>query len=231
MRRADRLFQIVTFLQGRRRAVTARQIAQEFGVCERTIYRDMQDLLLSGVPVTGEAGVGYMLDARYHMPPIMFSAEEIDVLLLGISMVESATDEETGAIARSAFAKIRSVIGERGQQALAGSALFAPESEAHVQPSVDFTVFRTAIRSRNLLAISYTDEKKRSTSRQIRPLALAYFAPVWVLLGWCELRQDFRNFRLDRIMELERLNQTFTDEHGKRLVDFLAREGIEDRRS
>lgn len=228
MRRADRLFQIVTFLQGRRTAVTARQIAEEFGVCERTIYRDMQDLLLSGVPVTGEAGVGYVLDARYHLPPIMFSPEEIEVLLLGIFMVESWTDAETSTIGRRALSKIKGILGEKEKRALGNAALFASESAAKVPWSVDFSLLRNAIRSRHKLGLIYIDEAGRNTKRTIRPLGLAFFAPVWVLSGWCELREDFRNFRIDRIERVERLEEQFADERGKRLVDFLKRQGIED---
>ncbi len=229
MRRADRLFQIVTFLQGRRTAVTAREIAEEFGVCERTVYRDMQDLLLSGVPITGEAGVGYVLDARYHLPPIMFSPEEMEVLLLGIFMVESWTDEETGAVGRRALSKIKSVLGEREKRAFADAALFASESAAKVPWNVDFSLLRNAVRSHYKLEMTYRDEAGRQTERAVRPLGLAFFAPVWVMLGWCELRNDFRNFRIDRIGHLELLEEKFVAEPGKRLIDYLRREGLEDR--
>lgn len=230
MRRADRLFQIVTFLQGRRRAVTARRLADEFGVCERTIYRDMQDLLLSGVPVTGEAGVGYMLDARYHLPPVMFTPEEVETLMLGISMVESWTDAGTGAIARRALAKIRGILNESGHRALSEAALLSAPSGSKVPWSVDFSVLRAAIHARRKLEITYADERGRQTTRAIRPLALVFFGPVWLLLAWCELRRDFRNFRIDRIGVLETMEEKFPDERGRRLVDYLAREGFADTR-
>ena len=229
MRRSDRLFRIVSFLQGRRRAVTARRLAEEFEVCERTIYRDIQDLMLSGVPVAGEAGVGYLLDAHYHLPPVMFDTEEIEALHLGIAMVNSWTDEAMASAARRALSKIRNVVGSKERDVLAGTTLFAPESQAKIPWTVDFSALKACIRTRQKVRIDYTNEAGDSTRRTVRPLAMCFFGPVWVLLAWCEMRRDFRNFRLDRMANANETGEQFADERGKRAADYLALSGYDDR--
>jgi predicted DNA-binding transcriptional regulator YafY len=221
LRRADRLFQIESFLQGRRYAVTARVIAEDFGVGERTIYRDIRDLMLSGVPVTGEAGVGYVLDVGYHLPPIMFDVEEIEAMLLGIAMVSSWTDDKTATAARRALSKIRNVLGENEREILAGTSLFAPPSESQIPWSVDFSFLKASVRAKQKLALDYVDQNKDASQRVVRPLALVFLGPVWVLLAWCEMRRDFRKFRLDRIETAAPTGENFADEPGKRVKDYL----------
>ena len=132
MRPSDRLFQIVNFLQGRKLAVTAREIAEELGVCERTIYRDMSHLMLSGVPVRGEAGVGYMLDRNYHLPPLVFDVEEIETLVLGAAMVGSWSDEQMAGTARRVLDKIKTALPDRQRALINETALFAPDSSRKI---------------------------------------------------------------------------------------------------
>ncbi len=220
-RKSDRLFRIVTMLQGRRTALTAARIAEELEVSARTVYRDIQDLMLSGVPIAGEAGTGYMMDRRYHLPPIMFDDEEIECLALGMAMVGSWTDAKTAGVARRTLAKLRATMGTARREALASVALFALPSAARPPWTIDFSEIRRCIRERFPVAIDYADEAGARTERTVRPLALAFFGPVWVLTGWCELREDFRNFRLDRIESLTVLDARFADEPGKTLRDFL----------
>jgi len=220
-RRSDRLFRIVNFLQGRRRAVTAARIADEFGVTTRTIYRDIQDLMMSGVPITGEPGVGYVLDRSFTLPPVQFDTEELECLTLGLSMVCSWTDEATASTARQIMGKVKALLGERQREALQGVALFAPHSAQKIPWSIDFSAVRRAIRTRQKLEISYEDEHGKVTKRSVRPLAMAFFGSVWLMLGWCELRSGFRNFRLDRIRHMTPRQETFRDEPGKRLHDYL----------
>jgi predicted DNA-binding transcriptional regulator YafY len=184
MRPSDRLFQIVNFLQGRKLAVTAREIAGELGVCERTIYRDMNHLSLSGVPVRGEAGVGYMLDGNYHLPPLVFDVEEIETLVLGAAMVGSWSDEQMAGTARRALDKIRVALPDKQRALIHETALFAPDSPRKIPWMVDFSAIRRAVRNKNKLTFTYTNEKGERTERVIRPLAMAFFAPVWLLLGW-----------------------------------------------
>ncbi len=215
------MFQIVNYLQGRKLAVTARRIADELGVCERTIYRDMGDLVHSGVPIRAEAGVGYMIESDYRLPPLIFDVEEIETLVLGAAMVASWSDDQMAATARRALDKIKAALPERQRAMIYETALFAPESLRKVPWSVDFSAIRRAVRGKNKLVFKYTNEGGENTERVIRPLAMAFFAPVWLLLGWCELRADFRNFRLDRMESLDVLDERFRDERGKTLNDYL----------
>lgn len=208
-------------LQGRRTALTAARIAEELEVNVRTVYRDIQDLMLSGVPIVGEAGVGYMLDRRYHLPPIMFDDEEIECLVLGMAMVGSWTDAKTAGVAGRTLAKLRATMGGAQREALGSVALFAPSSAAKTPWTIDFSEIRRCIRERYPVSIAYADDAGAQTERTVRPLALAFFGPVWVMTGWCELRQDFRNFRLDRIGRLTVRDTPFPQEKGKTLRDFL----------
>jgi predicted DNA-binding transcriptional regulator YafY len=220
-RKSDRLFRIVTMLQGRRTALTAARIAEQLEVSVRTVYRDIQDLMLSGVPIAGEAGTGYMMDRRYHLPPIMFDDEEIECLVLGMAMVGSWTDLKTSGVARRTLAKLRGTMGTTQRETLGSVALFAPASGSKPPWTIDFSEIRRCIRERYPVAIAYADEAGAQTERTVRPLALAFFGPVWVMSGWCELREDFRNFRLDRIGRLTVLEAPFREERGKTLRDYL----------
>jgi predicted DNA-binding transcriptional regulator YafY len=220
MKKTERHFKIITYLQGRRRAVTAQQIAEACEVNVRTIYRDVQEMMTSGVPISGEAGVGYILDKGYHLPPLSFDIEEIEALVLGMAMVSNWTDAKMGRSAQSALDKIKRALPTPSLEALYGSALFSYRSAQYVPWSVDFSEIRSAIRERQRLHLMYEDEKGKASKRTIRPLAMAFFGPVWLVLGWCELREDFRNFRLDRIQDMIIDPTPFEDEDGKRLRDY-----------
>ncbi|WP_419798177.1 MAG: helix-turn-helix transcriptional regulator [Terasakiella sp.] len=220
MKRTERLIKITTLLQGRRVAVTADYIAQECEVSVRTIYRDIQELMSSGVPISGEAGVGYILDAGYHLPPLSFDIEEIESLVLGMAMVCNWTDDRMGRSARSALDKIKNALPATSLEKLHGTALFAFQSAIHVPWTVDFSALRLAIREKYKIKIDYEDEQKKASVRTIRPLAMIFLGPIWLLCGWCELRNDFRNFRIDRIQKLQTLADRFRDEPGKCLNDY-----------
>lgn len=220
MRRADRLFQIVQFLRTRR-LVTAGEIARELEVSPRTIYRDVADLIGSGVPIDGEAGVGYALGSGYELPPLMLEAGEIEALVLGARMVEAMGDDELARRARSVLRKVESVVPERLRPAFERrewhvSAPIRRETRAHVE------ALRHAIDSRRKLRLRYVDEKGAATERVVRPLCLAFWAPHWYVGTWCELRQAFRSFRPDRMVAVEPLRETFVDEPGRDLAAFLA---------
>jgi predicted DNA-binding transcriptional regulator YafY len=220
MRKAERLFQIVQFLRKRRRAVTATVIAEHFGICERTVYRDLQALMASGVPVSGAAGVGYLFDKKYELPPVIFDEDELEALALGAAMVNHWTDDIFAARARSALSKIEAVLPEALQERMQQLVLYAEPSRARLPWSVSFSGLRASIRQRRKLRFAYRDEAGRESRRKVRPLAMVFFGPVWLLVGWCETRRAFRNFRLDRIEGLEQLDEDFTDEPGKTLKDY-----------
>jgi len=222
MRRADRLIKIVLFLRRRHRAVTARCIAEAFNVCTRTIYRDLQDLMDSGIPITGEAGVGYVIDKQYDLPPIMFDADELEAIALGISMVRQWTDDRFAAKAESAFEKIQAVLSTQMQGDLQQIATHSVSSRCKIPWSVSFSDVRECIRMRRKLDMAYVDVQQQTTDRTVRPLGLFFFSPVWLLACWCEKRNDFRNFRLDRIQAMQMHDASFADEADKNLQAYLA---------
>ncbi len=220
MRRADRLFRIVEYLKARQQAVTASELAEELDVSMRTIYRDMADLELSSVPIIAETGVGYTLDRNYTVRPLMFDIEELDALALGAQMVRSWGDRELARSARSAIDKITAVLPQEVRIDFMQTALYSPPSQAKTNIRVDFAALRRSVRTRNMVSFDYVSLKDEKSSRSIRPLCLAFFGPVWLVVGWCELREDFRSFRLDRMSRLTIHDERFRDEPGKRLIDF-----------
>jgi len=223
MRRADRLFEIIQLLR-RMKLARARDLAEKLEVSERTIYRDIRDLMASGVPVEGEAGVGYVLRGGYDLPPLMFDKQEIEALVLGVRIVESWADAELAEAAGNVIAKVEAVIPERLRRHIAETALLAPLDHYTEPISIDPGDLRRAVNGRLKIRFRYRDLEDRRSERTVRPLALAFYGPVWLLASWCELRQDFRSFRFDRISELTVLRKTFRLEPGKTIQDFLKRD-------
>ena len=222
MRRADRLIKIVHYLRRMRQAVTARQIADHFEICQRTVYRDIQDLMNSGVPIYGEAGVGYIIDKQYHLPPVMFDFDELEAISLGIKMVQTWTDERFSQVAESALEKIQAVLPESRLNDMRQLTTHSEASHSQMPCEVSFSDVRECIRSRRKIEFHYTDLSEKTSNRTVRPLSLVFFGPVWLVIGWCELREDFRNFRLDRMAELVVPGGTFKDEKDKNLKAYLA---------
>ena len=222
MRRADRLFEIIQFMR-RQELVRARELAETLEVSERTIYRDIQDLITSGVPIEGEAGLGYVLKAGFDLPPLMFKEQEIEALVLGARIVESWADAELATAATDVIAKVEAVIPERLRSYMANTALLAPEQHFMEPISFDMAQLRQALRNQLKVYFEYRTAVGVASSRTVRPLSLAYFGPVWLLAAWCELREDFRTFRLDRIENFLVRTDRFRGEPGKTLADFLRR--------
>jgi predicted DNA-binding transcriptional regulator YafY len=221
MRRADRLFQIVQYLRGRR-LVTARQLADKLEVSERTVYRDIRDLTLSGVPIEGEAGVGYLLRHGADIPPLMFTRDEIEALVVGARMVRAWGGKGLSDSAKLALAKIEAALPPNLRAEIERSRLFAPNfRNVQGKPGAFDTVHR-AINQKQILHFDYTREDGLASTRDVRPLALFFWAPAWTLAAWCEFRNDFRHFRVDRMRNVVSFARTFGDEAGKTLTDFLA---------
>ena len=223
MRRADRLFEIIQFMR-RQDLVRARDLSEALEVSERTIYRDIQDLITSGVPIEGEAGVGYVLKAGFDLPPLMFKEQEIEALVLGARIVQSWADPELAAAATDVIAKVEAVIPDRLRSYMANTALLAPSHHYMETISFDVADLRRALRSQLKVHFSYRNALAEPSERTVRPLCLAYFGPVWLLSAWCELRDDFRTFRLDRIDGFAVQADRFRLEAGKTLHDFLKRD-------
>ena len=221
MRRADRLFRLLLELR-RGRIVTARRLAERLEVSERTIYRLVADLSAAGVPIEGAAGVGYRLK-DFDLPPLMFEREEVEAMVLGARMVESWGDGDLARAAGQALAKIEAVLPRGRSHLVEETRLYAPTHGERPAERLPLSAMRAAIRERAKLGVRYRDEKGSETERTLRPLALAFYPPVWLLVAWCELREDFRNFRADRFVALETLATRFAPEPGKTLADFLGR--------
>jgi len=216
----------------RRKELTrARDLSEALEVSERTIYRDIQDLMASGVPIEGEAGVGYVLKAGFDLPPLMFKEQEIEALVLGARIVESWADAELAAAASDVIAKVEAVIPERLRGYMANTALLAPAHHYMEPVTFDMAELRRAVRSHLKVHFNYCNAIAEDSQRTVRPLCLAYFGPVWLLSAWCELREDFRTFRLDRIENFEVRTDRFPSEPGKTLHDFLKRDQTWTRRS
>ena len=188
MRRADRLFEIIQLLR-RRKLARAGDLAEALEVSERTVYRDIRDLMASGVPIEGEAGVGYILREGYDLPPLMFNEQEIEALVQGVRIVESWADPKLAEAAANVIAKVETIIPERLRRHMAETALLAP-ADHFVEPvSVDPSELRRAVRGRLKIHFAYRDAEGRPTGRTVRPLALSFYGPVWLLASWCELRR------------------------------------------
>lgn len=219
MRRADRLFRLVQVLRARRFA-TAKSLAEALGVSERTVYRDVRDLSLSGVPIEGEAGVGYALRRGFDMPPLMFGFEEIEALTAGARMVQAWSSPALAKAAQSALDKIAAALPTDKRIAMDRTKLFAPSFHVDRELGKVLDTMREAVVDGRRLSFRYTDEGGKASERKVRPLGLYFWGQRWTLAAWCELREDFRNFRLDRVSAVA-IGNRFPDEPGKRLDDFL----------
>lgn len=222
MRRADRLFQIVQYLRGGR-LVTAQILAARLEVSERTIYRDIVDLQSTGVPIDGEAGVGYILRDGYDLPPLMFSRDEIVALVAGARMTRAWGGAAMARAAEEALVKIEAVLPVDRRTNFNSVEIHAPSYMMKQADRELIDALETACDQRQIIKLEYTDAKGVQTSRVIRPLGLWYWGGGWTFIGWCELREDFRMFRIDRVQHFQPTGQIFKHERGKSLRDFYSR--------
>ncbi|MGR3661327.1 MAG: helix-turn-helix transcriptional regulator [Paracoccaceae bacterium] len=223
MRRADRLFQIVQYLRGGR-LLTARTLSERLEVSERTIYRDIADLIGSGVPIDGEAGVGYLMRAGYDLPPLMFNRDEIVALVAGARMIRAWGGAAMAQAAEEALVKIDAVLPEaerKRAKTIQIHAMSMPQMTPVVRKRLD--QLDKAIEEKTLLLLDYNDANDQKTERPVRPLGLWFWGKVWTLVAWCELREDFRMFRLDRITDMTKRG-TFAPINEQSLAVFYARQ-------
>lgn len=220
MRRADRLFQIVQYLRNRR-LTTAKWLAEKLEVSERTIYRDIQDLMLSGVPIEGEAGVGYMLRQGFDIPPLMFTRDELEALVIGARLLKTWAGSKLSRSVEFALDKIEAVLPDNLKKELDKPRLYTPEflTDFHTASLLD--EIREAVNSHQYILIDYTSLDEQKTQREMRPLGLFFWGKVWTLASWCELRQAYRSFRVDRINQLQVLDKTFIEDEQISFDDFL----------
>nr|WP_321477248.1 YafY family protein [uncultured Paludibaculum sp.] len=219
MRRADRLFQIVQHLRARR-LTTAARLASLLAVSERTIYRDIRDLSLSGIPVKGEAGVGYCIDSSFELTALMFTREELEAIVVGLRMVRAFGGPSLRTAVTPALDKVVLALPKGRREEIDRPQIYAPTVNVHSTIENLIDTLRSTIEARSVLALDYRDDRGSETLRRVRPLALHFWGSVWTLAAWCEMRNGFRSFRLDRIRTC-RPDGFFEDEPGKTLADFL----------
>ncbi len=220
MRRGDRLFQVVQLVRGRRLS-TAQFIAQRLEVSLRTVYRDVADLQAQGVPIEGEAGVGYRMRAGFDLPPLMFTHAEAQALVAAVRMAQPRLDGALAAAAEAALSKVLAVLPAAARAAAESLAVYAPAAGLEPTTRVHLQALRVAAENRQKVFLRYVDLEEAPSERTVRPLGCFFWGAVWTLAAWCELRQDFRSFRVDRIVALEERGGQFRDEPGKTLADLL----------
>ena len=219
MRRADRLFQLMLLLQeGKVR--TARYLAKKLEVSERTIYRDIGDLIGSGIPIDGEAGVGYLLRDDYRLPPLMFNSDELKALALGALMVQAWSDRELASVTKTAIRKIESILPEKLRKEVELEQIVVPNFQLAEATSDNLAAIRHAIDEGLKLVVQYHSLKGDQTKRTVWPFLLYFWGNKWTLGAWCELRQGFRSFRVD-LMEQAELGEAFLVDSNRSLQAYV----------
>jgi predicted DNA-binding transcriptional regulator YafY len=229
MRRADRLFLIIHALRGRRTALQARQLAQTLGVSLRTVYRDVADLQLSGVPIEGEAGVGYVLRKGSDIPPLMFTADELEALVVGSRFVRAFAGTRLAESAQTALLKIKAVLPPELRERSTRTRIFAPVWRDQHRDDFAALIDRlhAAIVGNQVLRMDYRDEGGAVSTREIEPLCLSFWGGKWTLGAWCRLRADFRNFRPDRIDASVPSGEVFPETAEHNLASYLRAVGVD----
>ena len=222
VRRADRLFDIIQRLRTARGPLTAAVIAEQLEVTVRTVYRDIAALQARCVPIEGAAGIGYVLRRGFDLPPLMFTTEEIDAIVTGARLVRRLRDPRLQEAADSVLAKVFSVLPEALRGPLLDAPVFVSSGSTPVAAGVDLAEVRSAIHAARKLRILYLDAEGHRTRRTIWPIAMAYYVDVTLIAAWCEMRNDFRHFRVDRIARATTLDERFPTDHAKLLADWLA---------
>ncbi|HTC11818.1 MAG TPA: YafY family protein [Acetobacteraceae bacterium] len=222
MRRADRLFDIIQRLRTARGPLTAAAIAAPLEVTVRTVYRDIAALQARRVPIEGAAGIGYVLRRGFDLPPLMFTTEEVDAIVTGVRLLRRLRDPKLQDAADSVLAKVGTVLPEQLRAHLLAAPMYVSSGSTPSAKGVDLAEVRSAIRASRKLRIAYLDAQDRRTQRTIWPIAMAYYVDVTLIAAWCELRNDFRHFRVDRITRSTTLDERFEADHAKLLAAWQA---------
>ena len=224
MSRAERLLDLIQVLRRHRRPVSGQTLADELGVSLRTVYRDIQTLIGQGAAIDGEAGIGFVLRPGFVLPPLMFTDEEIEALVLGLRFVVQQTDAPLERAAGNALAKITAVLPEDLRDRVADVGLLAAPAPA--ANSIDLAPVREAIRSEHKVVLDYADKSGERTRRTIWPIAIGFFERTRVIAAWCELREDFRHFRTDRIATLRLTGRRYPQRRRALMRRWRESEGI-----
>jgi predicted DNA-binding transcriptional regulator YafY len=226
VRRADRLFLIINALRGRR-VVAARRLAADLGVSLRTVYRDVADLQLSGVPIEGEAGVGYTLRKGSDIPPLMFTREELEALVVGSRFMQAFAGERLATAARQALTKVDAVLPDDLRPRTERSRIIAPPIRRRAAQRQRLDLLHAAIEEGHAVRFRYVKEDGSASGRDVEPLCLVFWGQSWTLGAWCRMRTDFRNFRVDRMDALEILADAVSAEPSRGLRAYLSAMGAD----
>ena len=222
MRRSDRLFDIIQRLRTASGPVTAATLAADLEVTPRTVYRDIATLQARRVPIEGAAGVGYLLRKGFDLPPLMFTIDEVEAIAVGARLVRRLRDPKLQESAESVLAKVTVVLPERLRSHLSATPIYVSPGVTAEAEGADLAEVRAAIRDSRKLYIAYADEKGRRTHRTIWPIAMAYYVDVTLVGAWCELRADYRNFRVERIQSSKVLDEHFNQDGGRLFAEWSA---------
>ncbi|HKU97740.1 MAG TPA: YafY family protein [Vineibacter sp.] len=222
MRRADRLFDILQMLRSSRRPLTAAALADALEVTVRTVYRDIATLQARRIPIEGAAGIGYVLRRGFDLPPLMFTAEEVDAIAVGTRLVRRLRDRKLQQAANSVLSKVMAVLPEDLRPPIEQPAFYVSDGDAVAPTGLDLAAARSAIRTQRKMRITYVDDKGKRSERTIWPIAMAYYVDVTLIAAWCELRADYRHFRVDRVTASSVLEETFPADNGRLMAEWLA---------
>lgn len=223
MRSADRLFRIIQLMRATGRAMTAQEIAEKMEVARRTIYRDMEHLMASGAPIDGERGVGYLLRESFDAPPLAFTFEQLEALAFGARAVQMLGDDRLAQAAREAMDKIEHRLPPEHAARLRSAPIRAFRSALQPQTPPNLGELRRAITEQRKVTMAYDSLADQTSERTVWPLGLSVFGHHWLLTTWCELRQDFRDFRVDRIREMKLERDQFEPSPERSFEAYLAR--------
>src|SRR5882724_1486622 len=222
MRRSDRLFDVIQRLRTASKPVTAAMLAADLEVAPRTVYRDIATLQARRVPIEGAAGIGYVLRRGYDLPPLMFTTDEAEAIAVGARMVRRLRDDALLAASESVLSKLTAVVPAAMRRSLAEPRIWVSEGSAKRPTGVDLAEVRNAIRSSRKLLMTYLDEKGRKSRRTIRPIAMVYYVDATLIAAWCELRRDYRHFRVERVKSCVALDAVFSDQAERHRAEWLA---------
>jgi len=223
MAKSDRLLQLMQCLRTLSPPIKAKSLSEELGVSLRTIYRDIESLRRSGALIDGEAGYGYTLQEDPALPPMMFSRDEMEALVLGLREVVQVADPVLAKAAENALSKLKASLPERMRAEFEHAVLYAKRFYCRPEISIDIEALRHATRSEWVIDINYGDAEGQHTQRAVQPLAIVFFDRSLVVLAWCELRQDYRSFRIDRILEMTVTDRSFRPRRVPMLREYLTR--------
>lgn len=223
LRRADRLFDIIQALRGKSQPTTAAALAQKLEVTTRTIYRDVATLQARRIPIEGEPGLGYMLRKGFDLPPLMFTMEEVEAITVGANLIQRIRDPKLQEAAESVLNKLQHTIPKELRSYLVSPRFFVSEGDTVRPEGIELLDVRNAIRTCRKISITYIDEQQRRSRRIIWPIATVYYVDVTLIAAWCELREDYRHFRVDRVAQSEVLEDRYATDSGPMMAEWMER--------